>query len=42
MPMVNAASDSKQKSKFDALHKAIAIINTIQGLAFFVAALLYH
>jgi hypothetical protein len=40
MPMANTASDSSKKSKFDMLHRATVIINTLQLVAFFIALLL--
>jgi len=40
MPMANAASDSNQKSKFDVLHRATVVINTLQLVAFFSALVL--
>ena len=39
MPMANTASDNEQKSKFDMLHRATVLINTLQLIAFFAALL---
>jgi hypothetical protein len=35
MPMANTATDTNQQSKFDVLHKATVLINTLQLIAFF-------
>ncbi|MFT4654103.1 MAG: hypothetical protein ACJA0G_000692 [Kangiellaceae bacterium] len=40
MPMANTASDNKQKSKFDLLHRTTVLINTLQLGAFFTALVL--
>jgi hypothetical protein len=37
MPMANTATDNQQQSKFDVLHKATVLINTLQLIAFFIA-----
>jgi hypothetical protein len=40
MPMANKASDQDQKTKFDKLHRATVIINTLQLGAFLVVLVL--
>jgi hypothetical protein len=40
MPMANKASDQDQKAKFDKLHRATVIINTVQLGAFLVVLVL--
>ena len=40
MPKANTASDANQQSRFDLLHRATVVINTLQLAAFFAALIL--